>query len=118
MSTKRENSYDIVAGPNKDVLFDSCKYACSETGEIAVRFDIAIGYTMPKNDPGCCAILMEIANIKIMGIENEDGSGESFILHGYCEANLHFYDAARKPYRFKAWYNSKKRKGRITFTEQ
>ena len=125
MNTKKtetkERYYDIVAGPNKDALFDVCKYACSKTAKLTVDFTVAIGYTMPKNDPGCCYFAMAITDIKISGIRHEDGSGESFILDGYCKADLNPLgenNVAYKSYRFKAYYNSKNREGRITFIEQ
>lgn len=123
MNTKKtekikKEHYDIVAGPNKDALFDSCKYAHSKVAKLTIDFTVAIGYTMHKNDPGCAYIAMPITNIRITGIEHEDGSGESFILHGYCEADLHSFggnNVAYETYRFEAYYNSKHRNGWITF---
>ena len=123
MDTKKtatENKrYDIVAGPNKDTLFDACKYAYSKTAKVAVDFAVAIGYTTLKSNPGCAYIPMAITEIRITGIELEDGSGESFNLHGYCKADLNSFgksDTIYRPYRFKAYYNSKHRKGCIEFT--
>ncbi len=120
MNTNKTVTYDIVAGPNKDALFDSCKYACSETSKVVVDFTVALGYTMPKNDPGCAYIKMPITDIKINGIEHEDGSGESFILHGYCRADLNCFTSNKveyKPYRFEAYYSSKRREGWISFSK-
>ena len=123
MNTKRieikERHYEIVNGPNKDALFDACKYACSKTAKLTVEFAVAIGYTMPKNDPGCASIAMSITDIRIYGIEHEDGSGESFNLRGCCKADLNSLggNVAYKSYRFKAYYNSKNRKGHIVFIE-
>ena len=37
MNTKKEKYYDIVAGPNKDALFDACKYAFSKTARLEVE---------------------------------------------------------------------------------
>ena len=107
-TNKKEVYYDIVNGPNKDVLFDACKYACVKNTFIPVSFDVALGYTMPKSDPGCTYIKMDLTQFKIMGIENEDGSGESFNLHGYVRSN-------GAQLRFKAYYNTKRRKGKIRF---
>lgn len=125
MNTKKtetkERYYDIVAGPNKDALFDACKYAYSKTAKLTVDFAVAIGYTMPENDPSCAYIAMAITNIRICGIEHEDGSGESFNLHGYCKADLNSLggdNVTYKSYRFKAYYNAKNREGYITFIEQ
>lgn len=123
MNTKRnetERTFDIVTGPNKDTLFDVCKYACSKTAKLTVDFAVAIGYTMPKHHPGCAYVPMYISDIKVVGIEHEDGSGESFNLHGYCKADLNSLggnNVTYKSYRFKAYYNSKNRKGCITFSK-
>ena len=114
----REKYYDIVAGPNKDALFDACKYACSKTAKLTVDFTVAIGYTTPKDNPGCAYIAMAISDIKITGIEHEDGSGESFNLRGYCKADLCSLggdNVKYEQYRFKAYYNSRIREGCITF---
>ena len=116
MSTR---SYDIVSGPCKDTLFDACKYAYSKNVKIQVVFSIAIGYTAPKHDPGCCYIPMSIADIRITSIEHEDGSGESLNLRGYCRADLTNYggtSTALKPYKFEAYYNAKTRRGFISFS--
>ena len=116
----QEKCYDIVAGPNKDALFDACKYAYSKTAKLTVDFTVVIGYTMPKENPGCAYIAMAITDIRITGIEHEDGSGESFNLHGYCRADLNSFggnNIAYEPYEFKAYYNSKNRHGRISFNK-
>ena len=117
-TTKR--SYDIIAGPNKDALFDACKYAYNKSAKISIDFAVVLGYTTPTDNPGCAYIPMSLTDIKISGIEHEDGSGESFNLRGYCKAdpcfrredNMHY-----KSYEFRAYYNSKSRKGRINLIE-
>lgn len=115
MNTKqfevKSRSYDIVGGPNRDLLFDACKYTHNRGVNLPVAFSVTID----------SFILMAIKNIRINGIKHEDGSGESFNLHGYCEADVNYRGGrtpAYKSYRFKAWYNSKSRKGHITLTEQ
>ena len=44
MNTKgikiKERSYEIVNGPNKDTLFDACKYAYSKTTKFAIDFGV------------------------------------------------------------------------------
>ena len=118
MNTNEERLYDIVNGPNKDTLFDACKYAYVKGAQIPINFDIAAGYTMPKSDPNCAYIPLSTRDFKIASIENEDGSGESFNLEGYCTAGfkrrptgLDIYDT----YRFSAYYNTKRRTGTIKF---
>ena len=118
MNTKKEKCYNIIAGPNKDKLFDALKYACSKGTRIPVEFVVALGYTMPKGDPGRAVVPMHTTDFKIMGIEDKDGSGESFNLHGYCKADLcSFGTPTYRSYRFKAYYNTKRRSGTITFIE-
>lgn len=117
MDTKNEKCYDIVAGPNRDALFDACKYASNKNVSFVVKFSIAVGYTAPKDDSGCAYIPMDIKDIKILGIDHEDGSGHSFNLHGYCMADPESFgrpNKSYKQYKFKAYYNAKKREGRIT----
>lgn len=121
MNTKRieikERHYEIVNGPNKDTLFDACKYAYNKTVKFAIDFGVAIGYTMPRNDPGCAYIPMDMHDVMIWGIEHEDGSGESFNIHGLCKAVLHRSSDDAKLYKFKAYYNAKTCTGTITFFE-
>ena len=108
MSTN-QREYDIIAGPNKDALFDACKYACVDNATIPISFEVARSYTMPAKDPCCVFFRMEITDYVILGIENEDGSGESFNLYGCCKLK------SGDPYQFEAYYNTKYRKGVITF---
>lgn len=118
MNTKKERYYDIISGPNKDALFDACKYACSDSARLDIKFVVPIGYTMPVDDPGCAYVAMAITDMKIIGIEHEDGSGESFNLHGYCKCDLNSFggkDASYELYMFKAYYNAKNRRGHIVF---
>ena len=107
-------SYEIMSGPNRDLLFDACKYLFSKNAEVKITFDVAAGYTMPKSSPGCAYIPMPITDIRIIGIKHEDNSGESFMLYGDCKADLG-RRALYKTYHFEAWYDTKNRKGVITF---
>ena len=108
MNTNREErTYDIVGGPNKDALFDACKYAYAKDATVTVAFDVAFGYTMPKGHPSCAYMKMNVTDFVIAGIEHEDGSGDSFNIHGYCKC-----DAGD---RFRAYYNAKLREGSISF---
>lgn len=111
--------YDIIAGPNRDALFDACKYAFSKSVKFSIGFSIAMGYTMPKDDPRCAYIALDITDVKICSIEHEDGSGDSFNLSGFCMADLESsgkINKSFKPYKFDAYYNAKKREGHIAFS--
>ena len=121
MNTKKikikERHYEIVNGPNKDMLFDACKYAYSKTTKLAIDFGVAAGYTMPRSHPGCAYVLIDMSDVAIHGIEHENESGESFDIHGMCKAALHGLSDDAKFYKFKAYYNAKTRTGTITFFE-
>lgn len=107
---------EIVNGPNKDTLFDACKYAYSKT-TIAIDFGVAAGYTMPRDHPGCAYVPMDMSDVVIRGIEHEDKSGEHFIIHGICKTTLPRSSDSAKFYKFNAYYDSKTRTGTITFFE-
>ena len=114
MNTNKK-TYEIVSGPSKDMLFDACKYAYSRIAKVDINFAIAVGYTTPPGSPGCAYIPMTIDAIRVCSIEHEDGSGESFNLYGFCKANLSGRMDNLEPYGFEAYYNTKTRKGTISF---
>ena len=118
MNTKKNSrSFDILNGPSKDLLFDACKYAHSKEVRINVDLTVAFGYTMPKNEAGAAYMRMAVSEIMIVGIEHENGSGDSLIVTGYCHADLDSMKGKLKPYQFRAYYNSKTRKGNIQFAD-
>lgn len=114
-----ERAYEIMNGPSRDTLFDSCKYAYAGNAKVAVDFVVAIGYTMPKGHPGRAYIPMKLTDIVITSIEHEDGSGESFNLRGYCRADLIIRAGSTtySNYHFRGYYNTKNRTGTISFYE-
>lgn len=116
---KKRRQFEIIDGPNKDALFDACKYAYNSDSTIAIDFTVAIGYTMPKSHPDCACVPMSITDVRIVGIEHEDGSGESFNLEGYCKADP---DSSGRinptaSYKFTAYYDARKRRGGITLID-
>lgn len=123
MSTKNsetEKFFDIVAGPNKDRLFDACKYAYDNTTQIPIHFTVANGYTAPKGNPGCAYAVMFIKDVVISSIEHEDGSGENFNLCGYCNVDSVFIKdtPTHTSFRFRAYYNTRTRSGYIALSNQ
>lgn len=116
--TIKEKSYEIKKGPSKDALIDAFKYAYSKTDErppIPLDFKIAIGYTGLPSDPKTAYIAAKIKNLRVTSIEHEDGSGESFNIAGYCDADLGVNQTRYQHYRFTAYYNTKNRTGRMCF---
>ena len=118
-NSKKERLFDIVNGPNRDTLFDACKYAYSKNAKVPVGFTVAAGYTMPEGSPGRAYFSLRLTDLTIAGIAHENGSGESFNLHGYCRADLDSFGstATYSSYYFSAYYNTQTRTGTIKFTE-
>ena len=115
--SKENKSFNIKKGPSKDTLFDALKYAYNKDGaRVPVSFEIVSGYTMPPCAPGRAYLRMAVKNFCITGIIHEDGSGESFILTGYCDADTRVIHSQVKyeRRRFSAHYNTKRRTGIIT----
>lgn len=113
------NRYDIIGGPSKSALFDACMYVYSKDAKIAVNFTISQGYSNDTNDATRLYLPLPVTNIKITGIEHEDGSGESFILKGYCNVDKDYLLRKENTYRyrysrFSAYYDAKNRKGTFT----
>ena len=111
--------FNIENGPSRDTLFDSCKYAYSEGANVPVEFSVALRYLAPPDDPGSSYVRMDIEDIRIIEIQHEDGSGHSFNLKGFCNADTKTISGQPnnlEQYRFKAYYNSKSRKGTISFS--
>lgn len=114
---KVTRSFEISGGPCKDTLFDACKYAGSKDCNVAVDFKVIYGHT----GGGSLVIYLPVSDIVVLGIEHEDGSGESFNIHGLLTANLDIDKVFNSGvpttrYRFKAYFSSKTRKGHITLT--
>ena len=113
------NCFSIIDGPSKSVLFDACLYSYSKDTKIAVNFTIPQGYSNDSNDATRLYIPLPVTNIKITGIEHEDGSGESFILKGYCNVDKDYLLRKENTYRyrysrFSAYYDARSRKGTFT----
>ena len=117
---EQEQSFEIVDGPPRSDLFDSCMYVHDKDKELRLHFEIVMGYTMPPNHPGSAYIAMQTKAPMFTGISHEDGSGYSFNLDGYIDADTHSFgvreeEANFRRYLFRAYYNTRTRKGRITF---
>ena len=118
-SKSATNCYSIINGPSKSVLFDSCLYAYSKDAKVHVNFAISQGCSNHGDDATKLHLLLPVTNIKITGIEHEDGSGESFILKGYCYVDKDHLLRGDHTYRYKysrfsAYYDAKSRKGAFT----
>ena len=104
--------FRIIGGPNKDLLFDACKYANARNARFTVRFTVAAGVTDAEDG---AYVPISVKNFVITGIEHEDGSGEKFNIKGFCEADFNDGTTGFKGYGFKAFYDTKKRLGTISF---
>ena len=111
--------FDIVYGPNKDALFDACKYAHNKETKIGIYFTIAEAgiVSLLKKDLGCTYKATTVSDIKIYMIGYED-DWDCFNMYGYCKVNLDYIEnpnADCKSYHFEASYNARLRKGQISF---
>ena len=109
--------YSITAGPCRDLLFDAMKYLFDKAAKLPVKFTVVYTY---KKDVGATEDKMYellVENVRITSIQHEDGSGESFNLQGSCDVDLDPFTKkpCPEPHRFKAYYNSRTRKGSIVF---
>ena len=113
------NCFSIIDGPSKSVLFDACQYAYSKDVKVHVNFTIPQGYSNHGNDATKLYLPLPVTNIVVTGIEYEDGSGESFLLKGYCDVDKDHLLRGDNTYhyrysRFSAYYNTGNRKGTFT----
>ena len=115
MNTK-ELSFEVMDGPSKDRLIDAFKYAYDKEARVPVEFSVARGYTAPKDNPGCAYVVLDAKDFRILSLQHEDGSGHSFNIEGYCTANVD--GRAKRFCWFKMYYETKNRKGVITFKEE
>lgn len=110
-------THGIVNGPSADRLFNHCRYAYDAKVKIPIHFGIIVGYSLPENNPGCAALGAHSCDLLLTSIEHEDGSGNSFNIGGYCKGFR--VGPCDEPeyvgYMVKIYYNSKTRKGQITF---
>ena len=91
----------IVDGPSRDLIFDSMKYAFES--EIPIEFKIA------REDSS----LIKTRDTEVHTIQHEDGSGHRFNLEGYLDIKIE--GEGYLPRRFNAFYDTKTRRGSITF---
>ena len=116
MRTENERKFDVTGGPSKDLIFDAFKYAYSKTSKINLDFHVVLGYSLPKDHYASCAFLVPTSDFRITEVSYEDGSGDRLILHGYCKADLHAMGKeSMKLHEFRAYYDTKRREGVMTF---
>ena len=116
-SSSETTSYEylIFGGPNRDTLFDACKYAYDKDAVIPIFFAVAESYTAPLNGPICDYTALEMDVTSICGISHEDGSGVKLIVDGYCIAKFSNSLNGRTTCSFRAFYNTKTHEGQISF---
>ena len=125
MITMAENfeTFDIVDGPNRDFLFDACKYVNKKNVSLMVDLTIADGYKKSENGSKTY-IPLKVDDIKVTGITRKEDENKApifndeLILHGICRADLSGRGEGKeffKAYHFEACYNTKTRKGSVYF---
>ena len=117
MNTKAKK-YDVIDGPNRDTLFDACKYSYDKNMRIQVGFTIAAAYTTSKKSGKAAYIPMDATDFRICSIGHEDGSGKSLIIQGYCKADVRpFGTGVYRTYKFDMYYHTGDRRGFVEFVE-
>ena len=112
-----EVCFDILDGPSRSDIIHSFEYVYDKGSKIKVGFETTAPKVVKVNDSGvmCTETIYDLkapalGDVRIISIEQDDGSGYSFNLRGYC--GLQREPHAEIP--FKASYDSKRRKGTIT----
>lgn len=113
-------NFDIVDGPNRELLVDAFKYAYDENIRMPLRFSIVL--SQHRNENSNVYISAKTKAWRITSLQHEDGSGQSFNIEGFCKAYLlpaypTFGEIAYLSYRFKAYYSTKTRRGQIEMIE-
>jgi hypothetical protein len=124
------HAFNIENGPSLDRLLDLFKYSYDEAAVIPANFVIAESYTCPLGDPGCAFTILETKDIHIRAISHESGNDYSYELSGWCyvalgerkhaskiENGIYVHSTWRElvSANFSAHYNTRTRKGTITF---
>lgn len=106
--------YQVINGPSRDRLVEAFKYAYDEKTEVPVDFGVVFRQVSERS-----FVLLKTKDFRILSLQHEDGSGQSFNIEGYCQVSFldptkyaHLVLASR---RFKAYYNTATRKGTIKF---
>lgn len=101
--------YDIIGGPSRDLLFEAAKYTYEKGVRFCLNFDVVKGYSSPNlDDPSTMAFLLDVADVMVVGISHESGSGHQFNVEGFCNV-----EGEGKKY--KAYFDTETQKGSITF---
>lgn len=104
-------SFEIISGPTLDELLDSFRHAYDGDACEPVEFEVEFSRDR-DNEP----LLVPMADVRILGIQHNDGSGTSFKLYGRCMVNLRC--TTGKPdenHGFRAYYSTKEHSGWISF---
>ena len=96
-------NFGVLAGPSRDFLFDACKYACSGFGP---KIDFSAENIIDDDIRARVRIIVDC----LLMIEHEDGSGEKFLLRGYCRIGT---NPAEESKRFEGFYDSRRRRGHL-----
>lgn len=93
--------FDIINGPDKGLLFNACRYAYDDKVYVNIKFAVILRNTLEPE-------LMDLQNIKIVGIKYTNNCGEHLCIDGKCTVT-------GENYNFNAFYDTKKRRGVIKF---
>lgn len=115
MNTQKEEQYNILNGPSKDLIFDALKYAYDKKIIVPIWFKVVKDFSPLGTTIG----QIHLSGIRLKSIEYGDGAADKINICGYCKANLESPDknGPHSPYGFKALYNTRTRSGYISFSQ-
>lgn len=90
------NTFTIIDGPSRDLLFDCLKYAFDKNQRVLATFKTKDDKTGAE----------EILSCRLLSIEHESGDLDSFNLKG-----MYFNPAQREWKKFESFYSSRHRNG-------
>ncbi len=110
-------SFDIVSGPSRDELFEMMKHAYDDAPLPTDKFEVGLYYLEGKT---ISIYFIETTDMQISSLEHADGSGHAFNFTGFIKADIRIEYKRRaieyRSYEFKAYYNSKTKRGYIKLT--
>lgn len=106
-------SYSIIDGPDARSLFDACRFVYTKNVYYDVYFKITEYYNEALDGTSCEKKPLLASDFHIVGIEHDNGTGESFRIKGYC--NVTENDITEN-YAFVSYYNTQSKKGIILFS--
>ena len=114
-----ENSrtYDIVGGPNREMIIDAFKYNRDKI-IIPIEFDVVAGYSAPPTTDGCMEFLLDVERMFIREIGQAEKTGDDLRLSGELYARISPAEEYLPYSFFIERYNHETHRGEICLTRK